>query len=156
MAIAKASPTAVSTTVRPRGRPDDVREPDVAIEAPAVRDSVPLVRDLVVQTCRSLGVAQGLLDDVALAVTEACSNSALHAYPAQPGQGGALRVSVTVREDEVTVVVEDDGRGVEVVSEAGSGAGLGLGIIGSVTDAADLGPAYEGRGTSVRMAFART
>ncbi len=130
-----------------------MREPDVAIEAPAIRASVPLVRDLVVQTCRSLGVGQQVLDDVALAVTEACSNSALHAYGTT--RHGQVRVSVTVRPDEVTIVVEDDGRGVELPSEAGSGAGLGLGIIGAVADAADLGPAHEGAGTSVRMAFAR-
>src|SRR3712207_3896860 len=130
-----------------------MREPDVAIEAPAVRTSVPLVRDLVVQTCRSLGVIQDVLDDVALAVTEACSNTALHAYP---GRSGTLRVSVTVRDDEVTVVVEDDGRGVQLTADdPGAGAGLGLGIIGAVADAADLGPADEGRGTSVRMAFTR-
>jgi serine/threonine-protein kinase RsbW len=129
-----------------------VREPDVAIEAPAIPASVPLVRDLVVQTCRSLGVGQGVLDDVALAVTEACSNSALHAYS---GRHGFVRVSVTVRPDEVAIVVEDDGHGVELPSEAGSGAGLGLGIIGAVADAADLGPAHAGAGTSVRMAFAR-
>jgi serine/threonine-protein kinase RsbW len=129
-----------------------MREPDVAIEAPATRTSVPLVRDLVVHTCRTLGVAAGTIDDVALAVTEACANSALHAYP---GHHGIVRVSVTVRQDEVTIVVEDDGRGVELESSAGSGAGLGLGIIGSVTDAADLGPASDGLGTSVRMAFSR-
>ena len=129
-----------------------MREPDVAIEAPAVRASVPLVRDLVVQTCRSLGVAQALLDDVALAVTEACANSAAHAYPSGVG---AVRVSVTVRQDEVTVVVEDDGPGISLVSDTPAGAGLGLGIIGAVTAAADLGPAHDGAGTSVRMAFAR-
>ena len=86
-----------------------LREPDVAIEAPAIPASVPLVRDLVVHVCRSLGVTQSLLDDVALAVTEAAANSARHAYPAF-GRPGIIRVTVSVRDDEVALVVEDEGR----------------------------------------------
>ena len=130
-----------------------LREPDVAIEAPAIPASVPLVRDLVVHVCRSLGVAPPILDDVALAVTEAASNTARHAYPAF-GRPGIIRVTVRVREDEVALVVEDDGQGVTSLASA-EGPGLGLGIIGAVADAADVGPTDEGRGTSVRMAFAR-
>jgi hypothetical protein len=61
---------------------------------------------------------------------------------------------VTVGREDVTIVVEDEGRGMGIEA-IDPGAGLGLGIIGSVTENADLGRATDGRGTSVRMAFAR-
>ena len=127
-------------------------EPDVVIETPAIAASVPLVRDLVVHTCRSLGIAPEVLDDVALAVTEASANATVHAYTG--ARNGVIRVSVTVGREDVTIVVEDEGRGMGIET-IDPGAGLGLGIIGSVTENADLGPASEGRGTSVRMAFSR-
>jgi anti-sigma regulatory factor (Ser/Thr protein kinase) len=131
-----------------------VLEPDVVIETPAVSSSVPLIRDLVVHTCRSLGVDASVLDDVALAVTEAAANATVHAYSGGRYRYGVIRISVNVGREDVTIVVEDEGRGMGIEA-IDPGAGLGLGIIGSVTENADLGPAQEGRGTSVRMAFAR-
>ena len=85
-----------------------LREPDVAIEAPAIPASVPLVRDLVVHVCRSLGVTPSLLDDVALAVTEAAANSAgtpTRRRPPRRHPGHASACATT----RSTLVVEDEG-----------------------------------------------
>jgi two-component sensor histidine kinase len=85
---------------------------------------------------------------VALAVTEACANVVLHAYPDTPGD---LSVTAWVDEGQLTLVIADDGVGLTGPS-ARSGLGLGLRLMH------ELGNAHitsDHRGTQVRLIFPR-
>src|SRR5207248_6856800 len=70
------------------------------------------------------GNAAEIRADVALAVTEACSNVARHAYPSG---GGTIRVAARTEHGELVVVVSDEGVGLgETSSNPGGGFGLRL------------------------------
>jgi anti-sigma regulatory factor (Ser/Thr protein kinase) len=102
-----------------------------------------------------------LIDDVALAVTEACTNSIVHGYRngnghAGNGNGhtgeGTIRVVATHDDDGVHVTVSDDGSGMAPRTDS-PGLGLGLGLLVALTDAMSIEPAAETTGTVVTMHF---
>lgn len=64
-----------------------------------------------------MGVDHDDVDDVALALAEACTNVMRHAYE-EPGQ--CFHLTAELRPEEVVVVVEDQGVGIP----AGAGAGM--------------------------------
>ena len=89
-----------------------------------------------------------LLSDVKLAVTEACTNVVIHAYPEEEGP---MEVRAAVGDGELSVVVRDEGRG--VVPRADSpGLGLGLPLIATLTESLELGTGDDDA-TEVRMTF---
>jgi serine/threonine-protein kinase RsbW len=94
------------------------------------------------------GAPDVLVDGVRLAVSEAVTNAVRHAYPLEPGE---VRVCASVAEQELEVVVSDDGCGVRSDRDD-SGLGLGLALIHEVSDQMTLAPRASG-GTEVRMRF---
>ena len=74
--------------------------------------------------------------DLTLAVTEAVTNSVIHAFIDR--DPGTVRVAVSTAADELTVVVADNGRGMQPRADS-PGLGLGLPTIGRL--AALRGPA---------------
>jgi serine/threonine-protein kinase RsbW len=68
--------------------------------------SVPLVRHICRATLQALGVDPACVEDIGLAVTEACSNVLRHAW----GQD-EYDVAVTVTESTCTIEVRDKGDG---------------------------------------------
>ena len=91
-----------------------------------------------------------VLDDLALAVTEASSNVVLHAYRPQPVPAGAtFLVRAGSYRDRYLVVVLDDGCGPS--HRPGSpGIGGGLGLIAKLTLAYEL---TDVSGTELFMVF---
>ena len=61
---------------------------------------------------------------LALAVTEAISNAFKHAF--RPNEGGHIAVSAKRREDQIEIVVRDNGKGVTGVQESDSSLGMKL------------------------------
>jgi len=94
------------------------------------------------------GASDALLDGVRLAVSEAVTNVVRHAYPLAAGE---IRVRAAIADDELEVVVSDDGCGVHAGTD-GAGLGLGLALICEVSDEMTLAP-RAGGGTDVRMRF---
>ena len=93
-----------------------------------------------------------LIGDVGVAVSEACTNVVMHAYP--DGDDGVFRVSVDRADNEVRVTVSDGGDGMVPRPDGrGRGLGLGLPLIASLADAVDVRPAADGAGTVVAMRF---
>jgi anti-sigma regulatory factor (Ser/Thr protein kinase) len=92
-----------------------------------------------------------LIEDLRLAVTEACTNVVRHAYP--DGEPGAVEVTVEPGEEHVRVVVADYGRGIGTSSDT-SGPGLGLPLIAAVASTVDL-QSSPGAGSRLAMTFAR-
>ena len=96
----------------------------------------------------SLDVPDQTLSDIKLAVTEACTNVVVHAYPDREGE---LGVRALVDDRRLTVVVVDTGRGILPRPDS-PGLGLGLPLIATLAESLELGtgPSDE---TEVRMTF---
>lgn len=122
--------------------------PDLELTLPARAVNVAVVRHAIGGVAEVVDVSDQALSDIKLAVTEACTNVVVHAYP--DGEG-PLRVGATVTDDLLTIVVRDDGQG--IVPRADSpGLGLGLPLIATLTESLELGTDDEER-TEVRMSF---
>jgi serine/threonine-protein kinase RsbW len=126
--------------------------PDIRLELPACAENIAIVR----HAFGALGEARVLdeqcLSDIRLAVTEACTNVVVHAYP--DGREGPMEVTATLSGDRLTVVVRDEGHGVEPRPDS-PGLGLGLPLIASLAESVRLGRDDEER-TEVCMTFALT
>jgi anti-sigma regulatory factor (Ser/Thr protein kinase) len=115
---------------------------------PAKPEYVPLMRHHVARVVAGLGVDE---EAVALTVTEAVANAVRHAYP---GGDGEVRLAVSVDDEEVVVVVTDEGIGVRgFTASRRADAGLGLGLIRALANRVRIEPGSDG--TLVEMAFAR-
>jgi anti-sigma regulatory factor (Ser/Thr protein kinase) len=90
------------------------------------------------------------LADVALAVTEACTNVVIHAYLGH--DPGPLRLSGRRDRAAVTFVVADHGRGLVPRTDS-PGLGMGLPLIAQLADHFELSD-NGARGTRVQMRFA--
>jgi anti-sigma regulatory factor (Ser/Thr protein kinase) len=122
--------------------------PDLVLSLPARAENVAVVRHAFGGLGEALAVPAQLRSDIKLAVTEACTNVVIHAYP--DGEG-PMEVRAALGETELTVVVRDEGRG--VVPRADSpGLGLGLPLIATLTESLELGTGDDDA-TEVRMTF---
>jgi anti-sigma regulatory factor (Ser/Thr protein kinase) len=99
----------------------------------------------------ALAVDDLIVHDIALALSEACSNVVMHAYR-DGGGWGRFRVLAERVDDAVTVTVADDGCGMTPRSDS-PGLGLGVPLIAALTDALDVRCGPDGRGTQVWMRF---
>jgi len=124
-------------------------KPDMELSLPAHADNIALIRHAFGALGEVLAVDEQLLSDVRLAVTEACANVVVHAYP--NGHPGPLDVCAMLGDDELTVVVRDEGSGVAPHPDSPS-LGLGLPLIASLTESVQLGRDEHER-TEVRMTF---
>ena len=86
------------------------------------------------------------LERVRLVVSEAVTNSIVHAYPEPTGN---VHVTAAVIDDELTIVVADDGCGLGA-AEPSPGLGLGLGLVANTCDAFSIVSRPYG-GTQVEM-----
>ena len=91
-----------------------------------------------------------LIGDIALAVSEACTNVFVHAYPA--GEDGVFDVTVGRSGTTVRLIVGDEGTGM-VPRPDSPGLGLGMALMASITDALQVRPGPDGRGTVIVMLF---
>jgi serine/threonine-protein kinase RsbW len=108
-------------------------EATIALRLPRDAASVPLIRQLLDGTLRSLGVEPQIRDDIELMLTEACSNVIKHAGPSDD-----YRVSVAVHDDLCVIRVVDTGDGFDPqkVRPPAPGAehGRGLQIMRALAD----------------------
>jgi anti-sigma regulatory factor (Ser/Thr protein kinase) len=123
--------------------------PDMELALPARAANIAVVRHALGAFGEALAVDQQTLADIRLAVTEACTNVVVHAYP--DGHEGSLEVFATLLEEELIVVVRDEGRGIGPRADS-PGLGLGLPLIASLTGSVLLGRDDDER-TEVRMTF---
>jgi serine/threonine-protein kinase RsbW len=124
--------------------------PTVRLELISRPEAPALVRAALAGVGEPLEFDPELLDDLKTAVSEACNNVVLHAYPAEPGP---LVVGLVVDPDSIRVVVRDQGTGFGRVSTSEDRMGVGLPVISALADRAEFISAHDG-GTEVRMEFA--
>jgi serine/threonine-protein kinase RsbW len=140
--------TTTARDLRRRARKEAVT-PDIQLTLPARAENVAVVR-------HTLGALEAVLDldpqklsDIKLAVTEACTNVVVHAYP--DGEG-PMEISASL--DGTTgliLVVRDQGSGI-VPRPDSPGLGLGLPLIATLSDSVELGR-DKSEHTEVRMTF---
>ncbi len=81
-------------------------EISLALNLPRDELSVPVARRIVDASMRTVGVEAACVDDVSLALTEACTNVLKHSGP-----GDEYEVTVTMHDDICSISVTDVGRG---------------------------------------------
>jgi serine/threonine-protein kinase RsbW len=123
----------------------------VEIEIPAAAPGVPLVRHALRGLLSGLDVDDDVIADIALAVTEACTNAVVHAYIGAPGDG-TINVIATHADGSLAVTVRDHGGGMTPRVDT-PGLGVGLPVIAAIAESVEIGTP-EGGGTEVRMRFA--
>ena len=124
---------------------------DVKLTLPARPENVSVIRHVLGAFAEALRLDDDLVEDLRLAVTEACTNVVRHAYP--PEQTGPVEISILPLEEQVTVIVSDHGRGIGTSSDT-TGPGLGLPLIAAIADEVELQP-VPGGGSRVAMTFSR-
>jgi anti-sigma regulatory factor (Ser/Thr protein kinase) len=122
--------------------------PDLVLSLPARAENVAVVRHAFGGLGEALSVPEQLLSDIKLAVTEACTNVVIHAYP--DGEG-PMEVRAVLGEEQLSIVVRDQGRGVMPRADS-PGLGLGLPLIATLTESLELGTGDDDA-TEVRMTF---
>jgi len=91
-------------------------------------------------------VAPARVDDIRLAVTEACANAVVHAYP--EGEAGTVRVTADVTPETLVVAVRDYGSGFAVRRCT---TGLGMLLMRALADSIRIDDADPG--AAVQMTF---
>ncbi len=107
---------------------------DIRLTMPARPENLAVVRNVLGAVAEALAVPGPVVDDMRLAVTEACANVVRHAYA---GDNGAIDVAVRPHRESLEVVVTDAGRGMGPSPDK-AGPGLGLPLIAALADTFDI------------------
>jgi serine/threonine-protein kinase RsbW len=127
--------------------------PEVRLSLPARAEGVGVVRQALAGLADALVVDAAVLADMKMAVTEACTNVVVHAYDEHVD--GTLEVEMLADKTALTIVVRDQGTGIQPrpTRRDAPALGLGLPLIAALSDEFELRRGAEA-GTEVRMTFA--
>src|SRR5215207_11688102 len=143
-----------SAPAHERWRPVPATPSPVRLSLPARARNIAVVRRALEAIAEELALPRRLVEDMRLAVTEACTNVLRHAYSGEDANDQrALRVELRPQPRGMLVVVEDRGRGVSP-SPDGGGPGLGLPLIAALTEELEISHGPDNRGSRVAMSFA--
>ena len=125
----------------------------LTLNVPGKAEYVGTVRMTVAHIASSAGFDIEAIDDIKMAVSEACTNIILHAH-----DNVAFNYEVLVErgDDNLTITVEDKGAGfgledyIPPVPGETQGSGLGIFIIRALMDEVDI-QSESGTGTKIRM-----
>jgi serine/threonine-protein kinase RsbW len=123
--------------------------PDMELALPARAENIAIVRHALGGLGEALAVGEPKLSDIRLAVTEACANVVVHAYPEE--EEGPMEILASIGDGALTVLVRDWGRGVRPRPDS-PGLGLGLSLIAALAETVQLGHGQQEH-TEVRMTF---
>ena len=126
----------------------------VRLSLPARARNIAVVRRALEAVAEELALPRRLVEDMRLAVTEACTNVVRHAYSGGGADApNAMRVELRPQPRGMLVVVEDRGRGLAPGPDDG-GPGLGLPLIAALTADLEISHGPDNRGSRVAMSFA--
>jgi serine/threonine-protein kinase RsbW len=123
---------------------------DIRLTLPARPENVAVVRHVLGALAEALRLPDGVVEDMRLAVTEACTNVVRHAYADE----GTIHVVVRPNGNALEVVVSDTGRGTGPSPDT-NGPGLGLPLIAALTDSFEI-RRRRGSGSRLVMRFLRS
>ena len=118
----------------------------VVLDVPAEAGSVSLVRHAVRAALEARGTPPGLVGDVLLAVSEACTNGVVHANGSPP----RIEAALDWTDERIVVRVRDYGAGFAPRPDS-PGLGLGLPVIAALTETFEIHTLDHG--TEVVMTF---
>jgi anti-sigma regulatory factor (Ser/Thr protein kinase) len=122
---------------------------DVRLSLPAQPDSLGVIRHVLGAFAEAMRLPPDRVEDIRLAVTEACTNVVRHAYDGE--DGGSIDVVMRPSNGRLEVTVSDRGRGMAPSPDL-DGPGLGLPLIAALADNVELQQASV-RGSRLRMSF---
>jgi serine/threonine-protein kinase RsbW len=132
--------------------------PIVKVEIPALSEYVAVIRLAISGVATRMHFNIEEIEDIKIAVSEACTNVVQHAYPDQ--KDGKIKLIATLHPDHLEIVIEDSGKGFDAknpVSDKQDGSngvnfglGLGLTFIKSLMDSSEI-ISVPNQGTTVRM-----
>jgi serine/threonine-protein kinase RsbW len=127
-------------------------DPIISMTMASAEENVLLVREALVGMSHALDLDAVALEDILTAVTEACNNVVLHAYPRG---AGPLQFEVRSEDDVIQAVVRDHGIGVrpKLRSSRAQIAGIGIPVIQSLAQRVEFRRPSPDGGTEVRMEF---
>lgn len=117
-----------------------------SVKLPVDAQSVPLARGLLRQALEHLGVVATCIDEILLALSEACANVVQHA-----GVGEEYQVDVTIDDTTCRISVLDDGGGFDVETVTAEPprspleGGRGLLLMRALVDRLDFRETEDGR-----------
>lgn len=121
---------------------------DVHLSVPARPENVAVVRHVMGAFADAFDIPSETMEDVRLAVTEACTNVVRHAYDHAEGK---IDVHVRPLPDRLEVTVADTGRGIAPSTDR-DGPGFGLPMIATLADAVEIDRTTQ-TGSRVAMSF---
>jgi anti-sigma regulatory factor (Ser/Thr protein kinase) len=124
---------------------------DVRLSLPARPENVAVVRHVLGAFAEALQLPDGVIEDMRLAVTEACTNVVRHAYA--DGRPGPVEILIRPDGDALQVIVSDKGRGLGPSPDT-AGPGLGLPLIAALAHSLEI-EQDEASGARLRMWFLR-
>jgi serine/threonine-protein kinase RsbW len=125
-------------------------EEGLRISLPAESGNVSVLRQAAVAEAEKVGMQAGQVADLKTAVSEACANVVLHAYPDRD-RPGPIEVEIKANGGAVTAVIRDFGRGLRpALSRRSESLGLGLSLIGALSTCFQLRSGHD-RGTEIRF-----
>ena len=122
---------------------------DVRLTLPSRPENVAVIRHMLGAFAETLQLPPDLVEDMRLAVTEACTNVVRHAYG--EGETGTIDVVIHPSGDRLEVMVSDQGSGMGPSADV-SGPGLGLPMIAALADHVEIEPGPH-RGSRLVMWF---
>jgi len=122
---------------------------DIRLTLGADAENVVLIRRVIGTLAETLDLVPMRIEDIKLAVTEACTNVVRHAYGESSGM---LDVAATVEDGGLQVVVTDTGDGIRPRAQIGGSHGLGIPLMAAVAHEFEIDQTCA-RGTRVRMSF---
>lgn len=123
----------------------------VHLSLPAVPENVAVVRHMMLAFSDILDLPSRVVEDVRLAVTEACTNVVRHAYD---DDQGLMEILVQPHPDRLDVAVADSGRGMGPSADR-DGPGFGLPMMATLADSLEIDRTAES-GSRVAMSFKRS
>lgn len=120
---------------------------ELHLNLPAEAASVATVRNAVAERARAFGLDRSEVDGLKTAISEACSNVVLHAYPEDVVE---RPLEVEMRRDDraIQVVVRDRGDGIRSPPGDRPGLRMGLLLVGEIASRFEL-RSERGRGTEL-------
>jgi serine/threonine-protein kinase RsbW len=115
--------------------PVESRDSDVRLTLPARPENVSVIRHVLGAFAEALHLPETVVEDLRLAVTEACTNVVRHAYDGV--DPGPLEIVIRPEGELLTVIVTDRGRGIGPSPDT-TGPGLGLPLIAALVHSLEI------------------
>jgi serine/threonine-protein kinase RsbW len=130
-------------------RPLEPRDSDVRLTLPARPENVSVIRHVLGAFAEALQLGETVVEDIRLAVTEACTNVVRHAYDGD--DPGPLEIVIRPEGERLDVIVTDRGRGIGPSPDT-TGPGLGLPLIAAIVHSLEIQHAPSA-GSRLAMSF---